>query len=410
MTSADGENFEEASCWKAVGTDQGEFDQNIMFDDPKSVKAVSIVMRQPGKQGYFGIQQVAMLADREDPVMLVNGIKEEAAVNPGEAETGYQATGTGLALRERVLARKQCLAALDEASVGVEKCQTALLSKEQRGLFKLNAKDQLEHVSGKCVTISSGSNPENGGDVELKDCADDQDDGDFQWTLTDKGQLKAKYNNYCLMPANSLKEEEVAQGGTVHSTSSQEGHGAEGAVDGDSQSYWASGFDPATDAPVEYRVDLDGEKSVENVEIEWEYPAKAFDVQVAAKDGAWTTIFSTNSNNSMKTTITAPAYPSEIMERISKDNPSIELPHDSSSVRVVMRETHPDFGVEQGKSLYGISNLKVSASGSKKMIVKDCDQAEMAGADDKRDRWFPAAGIPIMETARRKLEPLLNFL
>jgi hypothetical protein len=43
-------------------------------------------------------------------------------------------------------------------------------------------------------------------------------------------------------------------------------------VDGDAQSYWASGSDPA--ARVDVQLDFGAAKQIKTIEIEWEHPAQ----------------------------------------------------------------------------------------------------------------------------------------
>lgn len=426
LISMDGSTFEEASCWKEIGNDRAEFIQNVKFDHPMTAKAVSVVMRGPGKAGYFGINRVAMLGDRNDPLLMINGPVD---MKEGTAEAAGAKPSVGEGIADRILSKNQCLVADDEEGLGLEKCLSALLSNDGRGLFRLNDDEQLEHVSsGKCVVAEIShpkANSGTGAQVELKDCDKDDGDGGFQWELTEKGQLKTKNGNYCLMPANPLKEEESAQGTTVETTSSMAGHPASLVVDGDNTSYWASALDPAPDVPVEVTTVFENEKSLHSIEIDWEYPAKAFDVQVSNEEGAWTTIFTTRLNNAMKTKITEAEYPAEITEKFGilkgptdsegadsfKETPSVELPKNAKRVRVLMKEPHPDWGVEQGHTLYGIRNIKISASESKEIVVKDCDTAREQTTEDKRDRWSLDSAAAVMDTARRKVEiSHINFL
>ena len=53
-------------------------------------------------------------------------------------------------------------------------------------------------------------------------------------------------------------------------TSSSAQHSANNAVDGNAQSYWASGFDPSS--AVDMILDFGAAKKIEKVEITWEYP------------------------------------------------------------------------------------------------------------------------------------------
>ena len=70
LTSSDGANFEEAKCWQSNTRAEVAFDESFMFDAPRHVKAVSIVMRGLQPWGYFGINSAALIAEPA-PFMLV---------------------------------------------------------------------------------------------------------------------------------------------------------------------------------------------------------------------------------------------------------------------------------------------------------------------------------------------------
>ena len=70
LTSSYGANFEEARCWQSSTRTEVAFEESFMFDAPRSVKAVSIVMRGPQSWGYFGINSAALVAE-PGPFMLV---------------------------------------------------------------------------------------------------------------------------------------------------------------------------------------------------------------------------------------------------------------------------------------------------------------------------------------------------
>ena len=70
LTSSDGANFEEAKCWQSSTRTEVAFDESFMFDTPRHVKAVSIVMRGLQPWGYFGINSAALIAET-GPFMLV---------------------------------------------------------------------------------------------------------------------------------------------------------------------------------------------------------------------------------------------------------------------------------------------------------------------------------------------------
>jgi hypothetical protein len=75
------------------------------------------------------------------------------------------------------------------------------------------------------------------------------------------------------MVGEGAAQSDVALGADVSATSSNAQHAARNAVDGDAQSFWASGFDPASS--VDMQVDLGATKQIKTVEIDWEHPAQA---------------------------------------------------------------------------------------------------------------------------------------
>lgn len=55
LTSSDGSNFAETTCWKAAAREDVSYVEQAMFDAPVAAQAVSIVMRSPRAWGYFGL-------------------------------------------------------------------------------------------------------------------------------------------------------------------------------------------------------------------------------------------------------------------------------------------------------------------------------------------------------------------
>ena len=121
------------------------------------------------------------------------------------------------------------------------------------------------------------------------------------FSLSANGQLKMpRMGNFCVtfMGDNAG----FATGFDVAATSSQAGHSASSVADGDSTSFWASAYDPAENAVVDVQLNLGSPKQIHRITIDWEYPATAFEVQVA-KEGSWTTIYATSGNNLNHTTV-----------------------------------------------------------------------------------------------------------
>merc|ERR1712151_1028878 len=72
LTSADGGNFEEAVCWRSAGRSEASYQEVALFDRPREIQAVTVVMRSPQPWGFFGLNNVVVLA-MPGPVMLVSG-------------------------------------------------------------------------------------------------------------------------------------------------------------------------------------------------------------------------------------------------------------------------------------------------------------------------------------------------
>ena len=70
LTSSDGANFEEAKCWQSSARAEVAYEESLMFDTPLNVKAVTIAMRSPLSWGYYGLNNVALIAE-PGPFMLV---------------------------------------------------------------------------------------------------------------------------------------------------------------------------------------------------------------------------------------------------------------------------------------------------------------------------------------------------
>ena len=228
-----------------------------------------------------------------------------------------------------------------------------------RELWALQEGGRLQHsVLSACAGAASATP---GGPVALMPC-----EGADKWEPLGNGQLRA--GRFCLSQSGQAAgSADVASKSAVvaTSTSHPSAHGAWAAVDSDESSYWASKRDEAE--PVSLTVDLGGVHALDAVTIAWEFPAKAFSVSSALKDGEpWTELFSTATNVVNSTTIVAGG------RRASK-------------IRIVMREAHPVHGVFQGHPLYGIRSLRALAP-RLSPVLEDC--ASAGASKDARDKYF----------------------
>merc|ERR1712110_555542 len=177
-------------------------------------------------------------------------------------------------------------------------------------------------------------------------------------------------------------------------------HGAAMAVDGRS-TYWASRLAPTS--PEELSVDFGFSSRVQAAEIEWEYPAKSFSIQVSEDGARWVEVYSTDINMLNTTRIRL----GHILARKAK---------------VVMAEPHVLYGKLHGRTLYGIRSLSFTADGFQ-TLVEDCAHAEKS--NDARDKFFfIAAGsfneadnskilrseVPALNAARASLATVVSFV
>lgn len=184
LTSPDGANFEETKCWAPKTSDQVSYEQDIMFDGLRNVKAVQIQMRGPQEWKYFGINDAVLVAGPAEPVLLVNGMKADEV------------------LGEYCLSKKTFSDELD-----IIPCSAALQANDGRAIFKFNEEGQLEHLSSK-LCLTGGGSP-GGSNVFLDNCQDALSEGDGRslWEVTGDGQFKlARSGSECLVHVLQKKD------------------------------------------------------------------------------------------------------------------------------------------------------------------------------------------------------------
>lgn len=333
-----------------------------MFDAPRNVKAATLVMRGPQSWGYYGINSAALIAE-QGSFMLVSGITSAAG--------------------------EQCLVA-GASGLNLDPCLEAIAAGDGREVFKFDKDGQLvSEAGGGCVTLVDGQTA-GGGALAVATCSSSVESGDGRtaFSMTPNGQLKMpRLGNYCLtLSGDGASDADAAQGADVVATSSDEGHGVRNIANADAQSYWASGSDPT--GPVDVQFDFGARRHIKAVEIDWEHPAQAYELQVA-RGGGWQTIYATTGNNLHQTEYVGPAV-------------------SGSALRIRMLKPHPTLGNSGGHALYGIKDVRVLAS-SARAVVQDCAEAE--DNSDARDKFFAAAVpefVPHVAKAAKEKAALLQ--
>jgi len=165
LTSSDGGNFEEAAGWHTASRTEESYREMVMFDVPRSVKSLVVVMRSPKAWGFFGINDISLLV-QPGPSMLVTGASADA--------------------------QEVCLVA-EGSKVGVQSCLGAIAAGSGAEVFSLSHSSQLvSAITGECLALAKGR-------LEMQDCeqAADAGDGRSTFALTDSAHVQTK-TGYCL--------------------------------------------------------------------------------------------------------------------------------------------------------------------------------------------------------------------
>merc|ERR1711957_328950 len=311
--------------------------------------------------------------------MIISGSTAAAAELCLTAETtGAEAAGTELLLQP---------------------CATAIAAGDGRELFGFEDGQILSMSSRACMvpaSIASGGH----GRMIFGRCGGV---APTRFELQGNGQVKVVGGSECLTHqgvASGVANVALRAAAVASSSADDLTHGAAMAVDGRS-TYWASRFAPTS--PEELSIDFGFSARVQGAEIEWEYPAKSFSVQVSEDGVGWVQTYSSDINTLNTTRIRL----GHILARKAK---------------VVMAEPHALYGKLHGRSLYGIRSLSFTADRFQ-TLVEDCAHAEKS--NDARDKFFfIAAGsfneadnskilrseVPALNAARASLATVVSSL
>ena len=136
-------------------------------------------------------------------------------------------------------------------------------------------------------------------------------------------------------------------------------------VDGNEATYWASKFD-ATNEPVSLTINLGTKSYIEDMRIDWEYPAKSFAVHASTDGQTFTEVYSTSVNVQPTTHVVLGGKT-------------------ATAIKIIMRAPHAVRGRLEDRSLYAIASVGVFAS-QLETVAEDC--AVAAKSKDARDKFF----------------------
>lgn len=261
----------------------------------------------------------------------------------------------------------------DGAGLALESCAKTSAFGDGRDLFTLQPGGQLANVpSGKCVSVIETEVKEDAF-VSLASC-----DCASRWEVQSNGQFKMKSTgDFCLTQegaAPGLQDVAANAAATASSTVNAASHGAAMAVDGQMKTFWASKYDD-TAGPVEFLVDLGSIHTLHDMEVFWEFPARAFSVSLSTDGSHFTEVFATDAN----------VMPTSRLALGGSEG---------RKVRITMKEPHPTGATFQGHRLYGIRTVSVYAQGLR-AVVSDCGKASKSS--DARDKYFLTAATEFDE-------------
>ena len=136
-------------------------------------------------------------------------------------------------------------------------------------------------------------------------------------------------------------------------------------VDSNEATYWASKLDDV-DEPVSLTINLGSKNYIEDMRIDWEFPAKSFAVHASTDGNLFHEVYS-NSVNVQSTTHVVLGGKA------------------ATALKIVMQAPHAVRGRLDDHSLYGIASVGVFAT-QLATVAEDC--AAAAKSKDARDKFF----------------------
>ena len=315
-----------------------------MFGAPVSMKVLTLVLRKARPWTFFGLNSIELIVE-PGPMLLVSGVT---------AREGFQCVVDG---GEEGAALRSC------AGAAAEGAGDEIFMSTPEGVLRTTANpDRCLVVSESSAALATGACSKLGAP-----------NPEAIFELNGASQLLLPRKGKCVAVQGVASDATALAGASAKASGSQPGHPVANVLDEDPRTYWAAEF---MSEPVDVTISLGAVPvKVESVSIDFEYPAKSFQVDVSSH-GPWRTVFATSANNLNAT--------------------HIAVGHASSlSVRVRLFEPHPVWAVVGGRSIVGIRSITVGAS-SAALVAKDCAEASVSG--DAGDKFFMVA-VPEFDAA-----------
>merc|ERR1711920_553065 len=168
MTSADGGNFQEAAGWRSASREEVTYREIVMFESPRKVKSLSVVMRSPQESGFFGIHGISLLAEPGPSMLVSDAVAQfgESCLVSSAGEAKAQscvaaiAEGSGaevfsFSLSSQLVSQStgECLVSI-KGALKMQNCEQAADAEDGRSTFVLAPSSQVQTRSGDCVFMT----------------------------------------------------------------------------------------------------------------------------------------------------------------------------------------------------------------------------------------------------------------
>merc|ERR1711920_868734 len=157
-----------AAGWRSAGREEVSYREVVMFEFPKRVKSLSVVMHSPREAGFFGITAISLLA-QPGPSMLVSDAAAQvedsclvAAAGEAKAQCCVAAIAEGsgaevfsFSLSSQLVSKStgECLVSI-RGALKMQNCGQAADAEDGRSTFVLTPSSQVQTHSGDCVFVT----------------------------------------------------------------------------------------------------------------------------------------------------------------------------------------------------------------------------------------------------------------
>jgi hypothetical protein len=197
LVTPDGSNWHEAHPWTSNAVRGAAYGQWILFDEPQSVKAARLQMRNPSGEDFFAVVQIVLVEEPMQPFMLISGASSTSPQCVVADNLGIRA-GTGVAY---------------------DICSAAIASGDGREIFHMNEDGQIVSVAtGLCMARSDRG-------LSMQKCNSVRGNPTSYFEMTRDARLRVQ-GGYCVGGTGDAKTVDLARASGSKVTHSRSGASA----------------------------------------------------------------------------------------------------------------------------------------------------------------------------------------